>query len=153
MDIAQQINTILQDQAIREALNASAYELVSNTMKEAKTLAEKLAAAERDKEAMRFERDRTSGNLSAAQAEIAALKTKVAAYEKREGEFLRNELRAEFNAQRVNDHVSMVGLIFRNVEVRRETFGSLPVAVEGGNGSCGFVSTSPITATTVDKPE
>lgn len=56
-------------------------------------------------------------------SELEAWRSRGNELQDREEQCLRLELTAEFNEKRVEDHQSMVGLIFRNTELRKRSFG------------------------------
>ena len=68
----------------------------------------------RDLEAILGERDH----------EIEGWRARENEFKDREDNCLRHELLSEYNEKRVEDHQHMVGLIFRNTELRKTSFGN-----------------------------
>lgn len=55
--------------------------------------------------------------------EVEGWRTRENEFKDREDNCLRNELAAQYSEKRVEDHQNMVGLIFRNTELRKKSFG------------------------------
>jgi hypothetical protein len=62
-------------------------------------------------------------DLNLANEELAGFRVRISELEDREKQCAINEVRMECANARVEDHQGMVGLIFRNTELRRQTMG------------------------------
>ena len=129
-DITGKINELIQEQAASGVFTA-------DVIKQMHAISEESIALKKSNDEIRLLVDGANKMNDTLLADNNKLTDQVAAFRKREKELGDRErkmtvleLTAEHEAKRVQDHINMVGLVFRNTEVRKEMYGTTPAGVD-----------------------
>lgn len=131
MDLRNRLNELMRQASNEATLSPDALSELYIIAEESTTLLQEIQTRVTNAEELQIEVNNLNGKLSEALLDlmgVADRELKVAAREIKQ-DVLENSIK--FEQLRVQDHKDMVGLIFRNTEIRRERFGSVPVEVNG----------------------
>ena len=131
-DFLKQIEAVLNNETVKSSLTAGALQHVSGMVADNKRLTEENEKLRADSTNQKAELTGLKGRLDTAIGELAEYRKRETELLEREKKITTLELTAEHQKQRVNDHVAMFGQVFRNVEVRRNTMGYVPVKTTSG---------------------
>lgn len=115
----EQIQALLNDEALRKALTHDAYQSFAKTLKEAQELHVTIKQLTERKVELEAKVSQLSADNTLLRQNDQAVTAREKAVAEREKKMTELELNAKHQAERVNDHKEMVKLIFRNTEIKR----------------------------------
>lgn len=140
--VSAELLKIVNKAAIDGTLTSQAAKQVREALEDNEKLRTMAADQDRGIQALKAEINILKGQEATLTSRIQRVTDREIAATKREETMLRLELEAAHHKQRVEDHKEMVRLIFRNIDVRRNVFNTVPppsVSASGGCGPSGYV--------------
>ena len=122
MDLTQELEKVIQKAAIDQTLTPKAVEHFQEQIRQAGDLKKEVERLEKRKTEQAQEIERVVTKNREYKDELDAYKAREASLVERENKARELELKAEYQGTRVQDHKDMMGIIFRNTEVRRNIY-------------------------------
>jgi len=141
-DLTDTLEKVIQQAALDGALTADAVSQFHTLVKERDALKEANIEWEESDKKSKKAHEALNTSLSQVSTQLGDYQTRERELEERETKVTRLEIEKECSDKRVEDHVKMVELVFRNLEVRRNVFPVQPsthINDQGMHGSGGMV--------------
>lgn len=134
-ELLEQFQDLLNNDAVKSSLTASALRQIDDIIDEASELKEKYAALQDKYDTKVKHQERTALELVNANDELDAFRNRHEELLDREKKITELELTAKHQTKRVDDHKAMVELVFRNVDIVRNQLGHIPVINKMSDGT------------------
>ena len=145
-DLAKDLEKIILKAGIDGALTEDAVAQFHSLVKERDALQIELKQSIDARDALRTERDQARELRDAYRIDLDAWATREADLKDREGECTRNELLAEYNQLRVNDHKEMFATVFKGMHMRKQVVTPGQATVDQyGNTQSQYPDSTPVT--------
>lgn len=141
-ELTDTLEKVIQQAALDGALTTDAVAQFHSLVKERDALKEANEEWEESDKKSKKSHEALNTSLSQVNTQLSDYQTRERELEERETKMTRLEITKECADKRVEDHVKMVELVFRNLEVRRNVFPvspSTPVTESGMHGMSGMV--------------
>lgn len=140
--LTEDLDRLIQKAALDGALTQKAVDMFHTVLKENEDIRKDLEKQNKDLGRMQKERDELNTSFNQTSTQLSDYQTRERELVERETKITRLEIERNCADLRVKDHVHMVELIFRNLEVRRNVFPVSPsthVTESGMHGMGGMI--------------
>ena len=128
------------DEAITKGtFSLDALEAIKALKEDSINVKEQLKRSEEVKQDNTIKINQLNGEVSKQVTELLEMSKRLEGIEKREKEATKLECEVEKHKAVSDAYWNITSLVFKNTTIKKEMFGTTPVAVDGGQSGCGFV--------------